>query len=336
MASDKKIYIVLKEYKEMDDGSIFGYEVLDLEDQEIKYYSYYTMTDIHTPHILHEFNPESREGKSLLNNHFILGDFVRTNEFLLPKELVNAVYDNIALNKLFNEKNNFDSNNIDTNASFLAINYLSMAGALFEGFSADLTSAVYHSLKNCIGFYVDKYTWEKLDIENKKAIINASLHEVGHMEATSRVLDEKNNVLHLITGFSRNIIDLEPISSDDGIVYNLKEPRYNKYRFIENSLEEIANEYRCLVMTSGSYSCVYPDLGKNINQLLNDNLLKFRYGDGIEAIIEYLKETFNSSDDEIEHLLNSIMEAQNSSLNSGKEKKVLNLISNIENKIDKD
>ncbi len=336
MARDKKIYIVLKEYKEMDDGSIFGYEVLDLDALVIKYYSYYTLSNIYTPHMLHEFNPESREGKSLLNNHLIFGDFVRTNEFLLPEDLIKAVYDNIALNKLFNEKNNYDSSNIDTNASFLAINYLSMTAALFEGFRADLTSAVYHSLKNSIGFYVDKYTWEKLDIENKKVIINASSHEVGHMEATSRVLDEENNVLHLITGFSRNIIDLEPIPSDDGIVYDLKEPRYNRYRFIENSLEEIANEYKCLIMTNGSYSCVYPNLGKNINQLLNDNLLKFRYGDGIEAIIEYLKETFNSSDAEIEHLLNSIMEAQNSSLNSGKEKKVLNLISNLENKKDKD
>lgn len=332
MASDKKRYIVLKEYKEMDDGSIFGYKVLNLDDLKIKYYSYYTITDIYTPHMLHEFNPESREGKCLLDNHLIFDDFLRTNQFLLPEDLIKSVYNSIDLNRHFNEENNLRVDNIDTNVSFLAINYLTMIDALLGDFNVDITSSFYHSLENYIGFYVDKYTWEKLDDENKKTILNAALHEVGHMEVTSRVLDDKGNILHLRTGFSRNVIDLEPIPSDDGIVYNLKSPRFNKYRYIENSLEEIANEYKCLVMTNNSYSCVYPDFGKNINQLLNNNLLKFRYGDGVQAVIEYLKETYHSSDDEIEQLLTSIMETQNSSLISGKANKVLNLISKLENK----
>lgn len=329
---NKKKYIALKEYKDAADDEIFGYQALDYDTKEIKYFSFYTKEDVYTPNILHEFDPSIQDPDYFINDHFIFGGFIRTNTSILPDELVKSVKDNITLNQKYNEANNRDSKNLLDNSSYLAINYIGDYTTLLHGCIEDFTTASYESITNQIGFFVDSLNWKYLDENIKRIILNASLHEVGHMEATSKVLDSNNNTLYIYTGFSHNAIRLKPIATEDGVLYNTIDEIFNKFKYNEKALEEVANEYRCLLMTKNSYECVYPKLGEKLNTLLNNKLLDFRYNASIEDVITYLR-VIDSSEDMAIELLDSIEDSLHDTNNIDKSNKVLTLIEKYQAKL---
>lgn len=333
-------FIVIREFNDVyDDDITFGYEVYDFDTKEIKYFSFYTSEDIYTPGILHEFDPKNKENNYFLNEHFIFGGFNRTNTSLLPDEIVSSVNDSILLQRKYNNDNSYSSENLDSNALFLAINYKGDIHTLLHGGASGVSTASYNSFDNTIGFYIDKLNWQRVSDEDKKKIPEYTLHEVGHMEATSRVLDTKSNILYLKTGFSHYEIGLTPIVADDGsIIYDTDRIMEVKNFDIGKSLEEIANEYRCCLLTNGKYSCTYPNLGGKLNTIFKDNLLDFRYNASLNDIISYLVEIVPSEDLALE-LLNTIKESVkvvSPSLKEEREKKVqkaLSLMNIYETKI---
>lgn len=327
----KRRFIVIRDFNDVyDDDITFGYEVYDLDTKEIKYFSFYTNEDIYTPGILHEFDPMNKKQDYFLNEHFIFGGFNRTNTPLLPDEIVSSVYDSILLHRKYNEDNNYSSENLDSNALFLVINYEGDIHTLLHGGLSRVSTASYNSFNNTIGFYIDKLNWQNISDDVKKKISGCALHEVGHMEATSRVLDTKSNVLYLKTGFSHHAIGLTPILADDGsIIYDTDSIMAVKNFDIGKSLEEIANEYKCSLLTNGKYSCTYPNLGNKLNTIFKDNLLNFRYNASINDVISYLVEIVPNEDLALE-LLNTIKESVkvvSPSLIEEREKKVQKALS---------
>lgn len=332
-------FIVIKEFHDVYDDVTFGYEVYDFDTKEIKYFAFYTSEDIYTPGILHEFDPTNKEKDYFLNEHFIFGGFNRTNTPLLPDEIVSSVNDSILLHRKYNEDNNYSSENLDSNALFLAINYEGDIHSLLNAGAREASTASYNSFNNIIGFYIDKLNWKNVSDEYKKKAPECTLHEVGHMEATSRVLDTSDNILYLKTGFSHYAIGLTPILADDGsIIYDKDSIMAEKNFEIGKSLEEVANEYKCSLLTNGKYSCTYPNLGSKLNTIFKDNLLNFRYNASLNDVISYLVEIIPNEDLALE-LLNTIKESikiVSPSLIEEREKKVqkaLSLVNIYEAKI---
>lgn len=335
----RKRFVVLREFREVYEDDIFGFEVFDFDTKEIKYFTYYNKEDIYTPNLLHEFDPTDKKNVDFLEDHFVLGGFRRTNIDLLPTELVEAVEKSKKLHRDFNIKNNLGVERIDFNEPYLAVNYVADLQETIHQELYTICRAVYNSSNNSIGFYVNKLGWEKNTQEIREFIASRALHEVGHMEATFKELDEKNRILNCCTGFSHNEIKLKGIPTEDGnIVYDLDEIIVKKDYAVSNALEEIANEYRCIQITDGNYKCTYPNIGEDLNNLFRGNLLNFRYNATINDIVAYLKEIVPSEDLAIE-FLNSIAEAVYSSFEEeqGREKKgkILGLMSFYEASLQK-
>ncbi|MCX4365173.1 MAG: hypothetical protein OSJ70_05310 [Bacilli bacterium] len=293
-----KKFIELGNIFDFYENTIFGYIVYDIESKEVKYYSFFNKEDIYTPGVLHEFDPFNKDPNYYVNDHDFFGRKKRTTiSPSLPEELVEYINSAILLHRSFNKNNNLPTEYLDENKKYISIDYNMSFGSFLDRSLELLSSAFYNAGDNSINFHVSKQDWSSLPKEIKDKLKYVARHEVGHMKVTNYTLDESNSKLLVQTGFNHDSMDVKLFKTDDGdAVYVLGEIDYNKDKEIEIGLEEIANDFDCLVASNGDFPVSYTEIGRDLNRLFGGKLLEFRYNATVDDLVAYLREIIPSED----------------------------------------
>ena len=216
---------------------------------------------------------------------------------ILPKILLPTTKEIIEEVISYNERQNYPTSYINNNRKDLSIQYRNN----IDFFGQEVFGAIYMPVLNILGLPITKGDWEDFSETEKQRIKNNIIHEIGHMKVTRYHLEEKTKTLHVTMGFLEQEIPLEPrrIQNGDLLYITKKEKEEDKK---QRALEEIINVAECAEIFK-DYQGNYPNFGKRLNHLCNNQLFNGRYDRGIEEYYQALEEIIKS-----ESLATSILE----------------------------
>lgn len=253
-------YIVpVEELYDEKDGRIFGYVGKDLNTGKIRYFYF-------DNNILQEFDPNNISDEYLRtliarNSGYIRKTFNKKQLVVVKSSIENALNTHLE----YNLQNNYPVDNLITNRDTLKF---------YPRFFGD--TSFYSILENAFHFRIPShYEFDDFGEVVKNYLRVCTLHEAGHLKASSFIYDEKARVLISRNGFYKVSYNIRPIYLPTGEIF-LFEKFYEDGTKESKILEEMINELECKRISS-DYTCVYPKYGEVINNLCNRKLQSARY-----------------------------------------------------------
>lgn len=262
----------------------FGYVGIDIDTKKIKYYSFYDDRGHYQPNKLYEFDARKLRCEAL-RIHMGYCHYQRPKySEILPKILLPTTKEIIEEVISYNKRKNYPTSYINNNKKDLSIQYKNN----IDFFDQEVFGAIYMPVLNILGLPITKGEWENFSEIEKQRIKNHIIHEIGHMKVTRYHLEEKTKTLYIAMGFLEQEIPLElrRIQNGDLLYITKKEKEEDKK---QRALEEIINDAECRDIFK-DFQGNYPNFGKRLNYLCNNQLYKARYDRGLEEYYQELEE----------------------------------------------
>lgn len=290
----------------------FGYIGKDLNTGKIHYYSKYDRNGNYSFKNIIEFDiKNTKKSNSYLARHLQNCHYIKNKESTnkIPLDINNLSNKVIQKHLMYNKKEKYPLDTLIKNSKNLTYKYVPG----FYLLSPEEYLGSYIPIENIIEIPLNKEKYEKFKIEEKNQLEDVLLHEIGHLKVSTHLLDLKNKLLKVRTGFYTSHVIIEPILlNNQDIFLKFVESKDLYSSGIDRILEEVMNDYECKKIKN-NFNITYPNVGNELNNLCDGRLQKARYyEDGIEELYDSLTRIINSRE-LVTELLNIINEVSNSS-----------------------
>ena len=142
----------------------------------------------------------------------------------------------------------------------------------------------YTSVNNIMSLAISADEWKQMSPKKRNYAVSVLLHELGHMKISTAKFNEVDNELTIQIGFSKQVIKVQPISTQEEDTFlKWQSRRDTKVAFSgEYILEEIFNDLECGEIDPNFTPSLHPQFGLLLDKISDGKLRIARYTIGIE------------------------------------------------------